>query len=69
MGIAVALDTRGCILGEPILKAGIQQLSSVTVVSRGIVLQLPSGGSEQAGAQMLAPFAACFFPVLALWFI
>lgn len=60
------LDTRGCILGEFILKSGIQQLSCVTVASRGIALQLLSGGSEQAGAQVL-PFAVCFFPVLALW--
>lgn len=66
MCIAVALHTRGCILGKSILKAGIQQLSGVTVVSGGIALQLPSGGSEHAGAQLL-PFAACFFPVLSLW--
>lgn len=43
-------------LGESILTAEIQQLSGVTVVSRAILLQLPSGVSEHAGAQML-PFA------------
>lgn len=35
-------------------------------VSREVALQLSSGGSEQAGEQIL-PFAAGFFPVLALW--
>lgn len=35
-------------------------------VSREVALQLSSGGSEQAAEQIL-PFAAGFFPVLALW--
>lgn len=34
------------------MKAGMGQLSGVTVASRGIALQCPSGGSEQAGAQL-----------------
>lgn len=53
-------------LGESILKEEIQQLLGMTVISRGIVLQLRLGVSQHAGAQMI-PFA-CFFQVLALCF-
>lgn len=35
----MAHNPRGYMLGEPVLKAEIQQLSGGTVVSRGIVLQ------------------------------
>lgn len=62
---ALALNPRGYILRESILRTRIQQLSGVIVVSRGIVLQLPSGVLEHAGAQMLP--LACLSQVLALF--
>lgn len=54
-------------LGESVLKAETQQLSGVTVVSRGIVLQLPSGVSQSMLEHKCFPLIAfskswlCFY--------